>query len=247
MTNIIDLALDLVINIIPNKQTRLNLRKKYLETYYYKKVDKNIKNILKISKMFSPGCVDEAYDRIFIEDFIKNNSQYIKGDVLEFCGFNFDYATNYSKEVTSFKKTCAIKHKDIFKADYYIDVNDKNTLPNEKYDCIIATNVFMYMPDLNSAFENIKSLLKDNGIMILTFPGISTYCPNSGHCFMFTREGVQNILNKHFQIINIKPYSSLKSTVYTLFSLKRPKNKNTDIDFSDIYPVIIGAVVKNGK
>lgn len=49
------------------------------------------------------------------------------------------------------------------------DLEDEKTLPNEKFDAILALGVFPHIPDVKKALLNMRKLLKPNGIVFIEF------------------------------------------------------------------------------
>lgn len=216
------------------------------ENALYSQFSYHIEQMRKIASKLQPQNRDECFDRYFIEDFCERNSKYIKGDVLEFAGGETIYSKKYGN-AQNVKIMTAISHKDIYKnADYYSDLEDKNTLPKEKFDCIVATQVIMYMENLDETLKNLKSMLKPNGHLILTVPGpLFHHSKNSHHMYSFTEESIKSLSLKHFNnYVDFKCYGNLEYAQYMLFWLKKnPFQKPTDFEYT--YTLVIGITAKN--
>lgn len=216
------------------------------EKTLYLNFNYHIEQMKKISSKLQPKNRDECFDRYFIEDFCEKNSKYIKGDVLEFAGGETIYSKKYGN-AQNVKIMAGLAHKNIHKnADYYSDLEDKSTLPKEKFDCIVATQVIMYMENLDETLKNLKSMLKPNGQLLLTVPGpLFHHSKNSHHMYSFTEESIKALLLKHFNNYdNFECYGNLEYAQYMLFWLKKNPYKKP-LDFEYAYTLVIGITAKN--
>ena len=132
-------------NLLPiNIRERIN--KKY-EKELYKCFRKHIKDMAEISNELKPATREECFDRYYINDYVEMNKDYIYGDVLEFAGGDVVYAKKYGNN-PNVKIMAGLNHKEAYpNADYWADLQKKETLPEQKFDCIVATQVIMYMED----------------------------------------------------------------------------------------------------
>lgn len=220
----------------------------YIELVNYRKFSKKIKELCEISKKLkpNPNIREDCFDRYYINDYVESNKNYIKGDVLEFCGGNVIYAKKYGKN-PNIKLMTYVGHKDIYShADYYADLDDISTLPEQKFDCIIATQVIMYNTDPIVALNNLKFMLKPKGVLILTVPGpLFHHSKNTHHMFSFTEESLKYMVDKTFHNYqNFRYYGNLEYTMYMLFWMKKnPYIKPTTQDY--IYTLEMGITAVN--
>ena len=141
----------------------------------------------------------------------------------------------------------ADKHKDIYpNADYFVDLENIKTLPEDKFDCIIATQVIMYMKDVVKTLENLKYMLKPNGVLILTVPGpLFHHSKNSHHMFSFTEESIKYLCQKVFNNYeNFQYYGNLEYTQYMLYWMKKNHYWGED-DNEYLYTLVMGITAKN--
>lgn len=80
-------------------------------------------------------------------------------------------------------------------------------------DLIICTQVLNFIANPRQALESIASLLNTNGIIVGSVSGtispISQYDDErGGHFWGFTVRSLANLLQEHFEILNIKSYGS---------------------------------------
>ena len=223
----------------------------FSKSFPYKKVDESdeqlffefnscIKKLKNISLRLQPKCREECFDRKYINNYILENRSSIKGDVLEFCGGEL-YAKKYAQGKINVKTMAYIGHRKIYaNANYFCDLDDISTLPNDKFDCIIATQVIMYMNNPVVALTNLRKLLKRNGVLLLTVPGpLFHHSKNTHHMFSFTEESIKYLFLKVFgNYSNLKLYGNINYAEYMLFWTKAPKQ--IDNTFEYLYTLVIG-------
>lgn len=233
-----------IVKCFPNK-LKEKMKLKY-EKVLYKKFDNHINNLQKISNELKPITREDCFDRYYINDYVELNKKYIKGDVLEFAGGEVVYAKKYGDN-PNVKIMASIRHKEIFTdADYYADLDDINTLPDEKFDCIIATQVIMYMKNPRQALESLKYMLKPKGTLILTVPGpLFHHSKNSHHFFSFTEESLKYLCEEVFHNYeNFKCYGDMQYSQYMLFWMKKnPYIKPTNNEY--LYTLVMGITLHN--
>ena len=230
-------------NLLPiNIRERIN--KKY-EKELYKCFRKHIKDMAEISNELKPATREECFDRYYINDYVEMNKDYIYGDVLEFAGGDVVYAKKYGNN-PNVKIMAGLNHKEAYpNADYWADLQKKETLPEQKFDCIVATQVIMYMEDLTTTLENLKYMLKPEGRLILTVPGpIFHHSKNSHHMFSFTEESIKFLCKKVFNNYeNFKCYGNLEYVQYMLYWMKKnPSEKPVNNEYS--YTLVMGIVTR---
>lgn len=181
--------------------------------------------IRKVSKLTKYKEIEDAQDRGYIRDYVFRCREYIKkaGNVLEFGG-GITYAESFNKNV---KLAASSLHKDKWKGcDYYFDIMDASTLPEEKFDCILATGVLTCLTDVVTALENFKEMLTEDGILIMTIPGPVL---NAGELIGFySRYGAEQLCRMHFgRVFNVREYGDLNHAIYALTGMGRIKEKES--------------------
>ena len=227
------------------KKIKDKMKLKY-EKVLYKKFDNHIDKLRKISNELKPITREDCFDRYYINDYVELNKKYIKGDVLEFAGGDVIYAKKYGDN-PNVRIMCGLNHKEAYpNADYYADLDNTNTLPNQKFDCIVATQVIMYMNSPLQALKSLKYMLKPNGTLILTVPGpLFHHSKNSHHMLSFTEESLKYLCEKVFgNYENFKYYGDMECCQYMLFWMKKnPYRKPLNHEYS--YTLVMGIMVHN--
>lgn len=183
-----------------------------------------------------PDILD-AHNRGYVEDYISKHRGYIKraDKVLEFEG-SIAYSEKYNPKV---KMAAWSEHKERWKGcDYYFDLTDAGTLPQEKFDCIVLTEVLNCVIDVNLVLENLKRLLTDRGILIITVHG-PVLCDSDFFGF-YSRYGIEQICKRHFRkVFNIEEYGDFNHAVAALLGIGRIVGKES-IKASDHITITTG-------
>jgi glycosyltransferase involved in cell wall biosynthesis len=109
-------------------------------------------------------------DRHYIERFLGEHAQAIRGRTLEIGDANYtrrfggDRVTR--SDVLHVKKSSRV-------ATIVGDLTSAEHIPSESFDCIIATQTLQLIYDVRAALATLHRILKPDGLLLLTAPGIS--------------------------------------------------------------------------
>lgn len=111
----------------------------------------------------------QPIDRYYIERFLDQNRSDIRGNILEF------------GDATYAAKFCSTDaHIDVIhpvsgnpNATIVGDIVQAKTLPQNFFDCIIATQTFQFIYEIQESIKNIYNSLAPNGVLLATVSGIS--------------------------------------------------------------------------
>src|SRR5690606_19561467 len=109
-------------------------------------------------------------DRYYIENFLEAESAAIKGNVLEI-GDNI-YTQKYGGDKV-IKSDVLHVNEGAPGATYIADLSKADNLPSLHFDCIILTQTLQYIYDYTSALKHCYQMLKKDGVLLITVPGIS--------------------------------------------------------------------------
>ena len=188
-------------------------------------------------------------DRYYIEKFLYQNRQYIKGHILEVA--EDLYATRYAQlnETITEDPTVETLHYDGIgrKVTMIGDLTKPETLPENRYDCFICTQVYMFIFDLSKAFEGSYHLLKDGGVLLATVAGISQIARDEmeqfGDYWRFTNKSIEMLFkNTKFSQVEIVPMGNVMAACAFLqgIALEEIPNRRTFDVTDENYQLIIG-------
>lgn len=72
----------------------------------------------------------------------------------------------------------------------------KEALPNEKFDLITGSNVFAHIDDLDKVMEDVKALLKENGVFIFESPYLGRFIDDLQY---------DTVYHQHLSYLAVKP------------------------------------------
>ena len=109
-------------------------------------------------------------DRFYIESFLADNRNLIRGGVAE---FESDiYTRRFGGD--------AVEHCDVIDLDarnpactLTLDLEKTDAAPSERFDCIVCTQTLFLVPDYAAAIRTLHRMLKPGGTLLATVPGIS--------------------------------------------------------------------------
>jgi len=186
-------------------------------------------------------------DRYYIEKFLKENDRYIKGNVLEIA--ESIYSKKFGKNIETFE----VLHydNDNPKATIIGDLTKTDTLPNNKIDCFICTQTFQFIYNFKDAIHGSHHLLKENGVLLATFAGISQISRYDmdrwGDYWRFTTLSATKAFEEIFGSGNVKVdyYGNVLSAVAFLEGITSEELSHEELDHKDHnYQVLITVVAK---
>ena len=185
-----------------------------------------------------------AIDRFYIENFLEQNRQYVRGRVLEI-GDNA-YTLKFGGNQVS--------HSDILhidghnkRATYIGDITDVPQIPTAAFDCIIFTQTLHLIYDFTSALRTCYRILKPGGCLLLTVPGISHIDKGAWHDYWlwsFTDTSVKRLMTETFNgsSIDIRTYGNVYVAAAFLYGMGLPEFRKDFLFHHDPgYQVIISA------
>ena len=186
-------------------------------------------------------------DRYYIEKFLEENKQYIKGKVLEIA--DSTYSRKFGSDVISFEILHATG--DNPKATITGDLTKIETLPSGNVDCFICTQTFNFIYNFQDAIKGAYHLLKPGGILLATVAGITQISGYDmqrwGDYWRFTTASAQKAFEESFKPGNISVDYYGNCYVATSFlkglCVEELKKEYLDMKAAD-YPVIVTIVAK---
>jgi Methyltransferase domain len=107
-------------------------------------------------------------DRVFIERFLEENSDAIRGRVLEVA--DAAYTTRFGTAVDR-SDVLDIRPQNPL-ATIVDDLTTASRIPDGTFDCFILTQTLQFIYDVHAAVEQAHRILKPGGIVLATVPGI---------------------------------------------------------------------------
>lgn len=185
-------------------------------------------------------------DRYYIENFLKENKVYIKGKVLEIADNTYTHLYGSKvEEAIALHYSQKVKETDIIG-----DLSNGKNIPEEEFDCFIMTQTLLCIFDVRQAIKNSLKLLKKDGVLLLTVPGITPIARYDmdqwGQYWSFTDLCIRKLFEEFVpaENIEVKTHGNCKVSKMFLSGLAVHEVKKSDLDYRDPdYQMLITARV----
>lgn len=173
-------------------------------------------------------------DRYYIENFLKDEADSIKGCVLEI-GDN-DYTRRFGK--TNVKESEILHANGKNFGTIIGDLSNAPHIPDNSFDCIILTQTLHLVYDSKVVIQTCYRILKPGGSLLLTVPGITPMDYNERErtwLWSFTDRVIEKILAEEFSknYIEINTFGNVYVASAFLYGMGLPELKKDMLDFHD--------------
>lgn len=234
------------------KGIRKGIRKTFLKTSFLKisflKASLRFGSLRRLTPVSNIYGFDRGtpIDRYYIENFLHENKGSIKGDVLEL--LNDHYTQKFGGK--------NVRNADVLDIDtsnrsatIYADLRSPGKLPENRYDCIILTQVLQFIDDVDAAVASAHKMLKPGGTLLCTLPSVSRIdcvAKEAGDYWRFTKASAVYLFTKHFNAENSKATLEISSfgnvfvAICFLEGIALEEIKKKELDYVDPnFPLII--------
>ncbi len=186
-------------------------------------------------------------DRYYIENFLEQHKQMVKGNVLEIG--DDEYTLRYGGAGIAKSNILHIDENNP-KATYVGDLSDAPVLPDNTFDCIILTQTLHLIYDFKSALKTCYRVLKPGGVLLLTVPGITHIDQGQwkeNWLWAFTGTAISKLLAEVFPPADIKvdTYGNVLVATAFLYGMGLTEMNKKKMDIHDPhYQVIISGFAK---
>ena len=155
-------------------------------------------------------------DRYYIESFLGQNQGSIRGTCLEL--LNDSYTIKYGGDRVMKNDVLDID-KNNKQATIIDDLRSLKTVKDGVYDCIILTQVFQFIDDLDASISECYRILKPGGTLLATLPSLSRIDVSSGidgDYWRFTTASTDYLFKKKFHAdkLSIKSVGNARSGIF---------------------------------
>lgn len=220
------------------------LRKNYQKRYPYIQMIAQIP-AEPVSRCFG-GERGKSIDRYYIEHFLDENREHIRGDILEIA--ENTYTLKYGAERV--KHSCILHIEGWGENAIKGNLETGEGLEEKTFDTLIITQTLMFTFRLGDVASHIYKILKPNGYALITVAGISQVsrydADHWGSYWGFHEDAVKQLFKPLFgeENICVKSYGNVKTAVAMLYGLCQEDLCEEDFHVQDNdYPVIISALL----
>jgi SAM-dependent methyltransferase len=188
-------------------------------------------------------------DRTYIEMFLQAHVADIKGHGLEV--MTPAYLDRFGGERVVRRDVLDIDAANT-RATVVADLNEPDSLPAARFDCIVFTQTLHLVPDMRVALANIWRALSPGGVLLLTVPALGRHDARQGFHhdrWRVTRTGLEWLLTTlEGSRWETMVYGNLLSCTAFLYGLATEELSAEEVHVSDPeFPLIVAArVVKEG-
>ena len=185
-----------------------------------------------------------AIDRYYIEKFLAQHSEDIRGHVLE-----IEEAV-YTRRFGGNKVTRSdVLHVDASHPLCTIaaDLTKADNIPSNSFDCIILQQTLEFIYDVRAALRSLYRILKPGGALLVTFHGISQIARYDmdkwGEYWRFTSLSARKLFTEVFPgaCVTIEPHGNVLAATAQLQGIVAEELNPEELDFNDPdYEVLIG-------
>ncbi len=173
-------------------------------------------------------------DRYYIESFLHEHAQDIRGHVLEIA--DNDYTLQFGNgRVEQSTVLHAVAGNP--RATIVADITSAENIPSNTFDCMIITQTLQFIYDFRAAIATIHRLLKPGGVLLTTFPGISQISrfdmDRWGEYWRFTTLSAKQLFAERFgqEAVAVRAYGNVFAAVALLHGLAQE-----DIEVAKLQP-----------
>jgi ubiquinone/menaquinone biosynthesis C-methylase UbiE len=134
------------------------------------------------------------------------------------------------------------------------DLTSADHIPGNTFDCVIMTQTLQLIYDVQAAIRTIYRILKPEGVLLTTFPGISqTYDPEWGDTWYwcFTTHSARRLFEDIFSKpnVHIEAFGNVLGAISFLHGLAEEELTREELDYYEPgYELTIGVkAVKAGQ
>jgi hypothetical protein len=170
--------------------------------------------------------------RYYLEQFLREFSQDIRGHCLEFQ--NPGYTPRFGDS--------AVEKLDILHIDdtnpvatIVADLTQPNDVPSNMFDCIICTHVLHVIAELDRAVSELYRILKPGGVLLVSVPHVSMCDPGFHEIWRFTPEGLALVLSKAFGTgnVSVRAYGNSLTAAGEIRGLIAREFSKATLDYHD--------------
>lgn len=183
-------------------------------------------------------------DRYYIERFLSDNADSIRGRVLEVA--ENTYTRKYGGDRVS---TSDVLHVDPAAegATVIADLTDARAIEDDTFDCIILTQTLQFIFDIDAAISELERILRPGGTVLATASGISQISrfdmDRWGDYWRLTNLSATRLFERRFTVgaVSVSAYGNVLTAVAFLEGLAVEELALGDLDAVDHdYQVTIG-------
>jgi hypothetical protein len=199
----------------------------------------------------SPFSRDWGYDRgtpidrVYIEKFLASHAEDVRGACLEV--MNADYTDRFGGARVSRQDVLDINPANTL-ATIVTDLGEADSLPVQRFDCVIFTQTLHLIPDMRIALANVWRAIAPGGVLLLTVPALGRHDTRKGFHhdrWRLTKTGLEWLLGGLPDgRADTTTYGNVLSCTAFLYGLAAEELRPEELHVTDpAFPLIVAARV----
>ena len=195
----------------------------------------NLRRLTPVSRTFGFDR-GQCIDRYYIEKFLSESFEDIRGHVLEVA--NNDYTIKFGGSRVT-KSDILYVRDDNPKATIIADLSGSNSIPSSTFDCVILTQTLQFIYEVRAAIETLFRILKPSGVLLATVPGISQISRYDmdrwGDFWRFTTASLQRLFQERFPAggIQVQSHGNVLAANALLHGLAVADVRHEELQYHD--------------
>jgi SAM-dependent methyltransferase len=188
-------------------------------------------------------------DRYYIERFLAEHADDIRGRVLEIG--DATYTRRFGGDRVTRSDVLHVSEGNAL-ATFIGDLTSAEHIPSNAFDCVIATQTLHLIYDVRAALGTLYRILKPEGVLLLTVPGISQISQDEwgeSWYWSFTTRSIRRLLQDVFptQRVTVEAHGNVLVATAFLQGVAAGEMKPAELDARDPhYEVLIAARASKG-
>jgi SAM-dependent methyltransferase len=184
-------------------------------------------------------------DRAYIEQFLAGHSEDVRGSCLEI--LNADYTHRFGGTRVTSSDVLDINPANTV-ATLVADLGEPDSLPAERFDCVIFTQTLHLVPDMRVALANVWRAVAPGGVLLLTVPALGRHEARKGFHhdrWRVTKTGLEWLLpDLPAGRSDITTYGNVLSCTAFLYGLAAEELRPEELQIVDReFPLLVAARV----
>jgi SAM-dependent methyltransferase len=182
-------------------------------------------------------------DRVYVEEFVGSHAADIRGRVLEIAAP--DYTTRFGSGVERSDILMATEGNP--RATIVGDLTDAPHIADDTFDCAIVTQTLQFVYDVRAAFGTLHRILKPDGVLLATAPGITKISPPEddeyGEWWHYTARSLGRLAEEAFGAGNaeVRAFGNVLSAAGFLYGLAASDLTTDELAAHDrLFEVVVG-------
>ena len=188
-------------------------------------------------------------DRHYIERFLAEHADDIRGRVLEIG--DATYTRRFGGDQVARTDVLHVSEGNAL-ATLIGDLTSAEHIPSNAFDCVIATQTLHLIYDVRAALGTLYRILKPEGVLLLTIPGISQISRDEwgeSWYWSFTTRSIRRLLQETFftRRVTVEAHGNVLAATAFLQGVATGEMKPAELDARDPhYEVLVAARASKG-